>query len=144
MVVRQIGFQGAVSVLQRMPAPSGAQQSQEPEQELPARSSENPPLRASYETFFKPHAWLTERGLTGETLKHYEVGYYENQARKSQYSGFVMLKIRRWKDGEWVCYLIRNIGEVTPEKPKYRLLRGVRHLPQDRLQNLFAVQGVRN
>jgi hypothetical protein len=30
-----------------------------------------------------------------------------------------MLKILRRSDGECVWYLSRNIGELTPEKPKY-------------------------
>jgi DNA primase len=36
-----------------------------------------------------------------------------------------MLKIRRWSDGEAVGYLSRNIGEVTQERPKYVLPRGL-------------------
>lgn len=72
-----------------------------------------PSVQGPYENFFKPHAWLEARGLKPETLTRYLEEYYDNPARKSAYSGSVMLKIGHGKDGECVGYLSRNIGEVT-------------------------------
>jgi hypothetical protein len=68
---------------------------------------------------------LQNGGLTQPTLDRYEVFEYSNPARKSVYNGSVMLKIRRWSDGECVGYLSRNIGEVTPEKHKYSFPKGL-------------------
>lgn len=134
MAIRNVGFKDAVAALQELPAavqplptpPAKCQESPPsctpvsvPEQ-VREQVAENQPFRASYEKYFRPHPWLEARGLTSETLARYEVGYYENPARRSAYSGSVMLKIRRWSDSEPVAYLVRNIGEVTAEKPKYR------------------------
>lgn len=54
--------------------------------------------------FFKPHPWLEARGISADILAHYEVGYYDNPARRSLYSVSVMLKIRRLSGGECVGY----------------------------------------
>ena len=53
-------------------------------------------------------------------LQAYEVFQYLNPKRKSAYSGSIMLKIRRYSDGECAGYPSRNIGEITPETPQYR------------------------
>lgn len=50
---------------------------------------------------------------------------YRNDSRRSVYNGSVMIRISRYKDGECVGYLSRNIGEITPEKPKYRFPEGL-------------------
>jgi DNA primase len=122
MLVRNIGFQEAVDWLKTIELVSQARRSvirlvQTPAAGMP---TENAPFKGSYEKFFRPHEWLTARGLSAETLARYEVGFYQNDSRRSPYNGSVMLKIRRWSDGECVGYLSRNIGEVTPDKPKYR------------------------
>jgi hypothetical protein len=93
-----------------------------PAKELP---TENPPFKGTYEKFAVESTWLKARGLTPETLARYEVFEYNNPKRKSVYSGSVMLKIRRYSDGECVGYLSRNIGEVTPERPKYSFPKGL-------------------
>jgi hypothetical protein len=36
-----------------------------------------------------------------------------------------MLTISRYSDGECVGYISRNIGEVTAERPKYRVPAGL-------------------
>lgn len=128
--VRQCGFQEATEWLKTLPGtPVKHFQEHQPALHVPSDAktnlTENPPFKASYEKYFKPHAWLEARGLTAETLARYEVGYYENAARRSVYNGSVMLKIRRWSDGECVGYLSRNIGEITAEKPKYVFPKGV-------------------
>lgn len=127
MAVRRVGFADAVSELERVrqpasqPIPPPSQQ----ENEQSTSPSENPPFKSSYEKFFKTHAWLTDRGLTPETLERYGVGFYENPSRRSQFNGSVLLRISRYSDGECVGYLSRNIGEATPEKPKYRFPTGL-------------------
>lgn len=120
MAYRGVGFQAAVDELKafngaavRIPTP----QVQKQLQQLPA---ENASFKGSYEKFAVDSRWLKERGLTQETLKRFEVFEYNNPKRRSAYSGSVMLKIRRYSDGECVGYLARNIGEITQEKPKYR------------------------
>jgi len=123
MAYRSVGFQEAVEELKRfngaaVPVPKPELRTV---QELP---TENQPFKASYQKFAVPSTWLKERGLSEETCQKYEVFEYNNPKRRSAYSGSVMLKIRRYSDGECVGYLSRNIGEVTPEKPKYRFPEG--------------------
>jgi len=84
----------------------------------------NPPFKSTYEKFAVESAWLKERGFESRTMQHFEVFEYNNPARKSVYSGSVMLKIRRWSDSECVGYLSRNIGEATAERPKYVFPKG--------------------
>lgn len=87
--------------------------------------TENPVFKGTYEKYAVPSPWLSARGLTDATCRHFDVFQYDNPKRRSAYSGSVMLKIRRWCDGKGVGYLIRNIGEITPEKPKYLLPKGI-------------------
>lgn len=126
MAVKQIGFQEAVKLLQEFKpraAPiSPSLTNVKPEE---PEVNENPVFKASYEKYFKPHEWLDNRGLLPTTLQHFGVGFYENPARRSVYNGSVMLKIRRYSDGECVGYLVRNIGDVSPEKPKYVFPKGL-------------------
>jgi DNA primase len=127
MAVRGIGFQEAVELLKGLSV--AAESLNRPAPNHLGRAGDmvvdNPPFKGQYEKFAVPSAWLKERGLTPEALARYEVFEYNNPARKSVYSGSVMLKIRRWSDGECVGYLSRNIGEITPAKPKYCFPKGV-------------------
>jgi DNA primase len=128
MAVKGIGFQEAVSALES--AAGSAPQSPRLQPPSPAKpaaqsTSENPPFRGSYEKFFKPHPWLAERGLSQEALDRYGVGYYQNDSRRSAYNSSVLLRVSRYSDGETVGYLSRNIGDPTPEKPKYRFPDGL-------------------
>jgi DNA primase len=144
IAVRQCGFQEAVKLLKGMDhaleanrSPDGVSHLPKPgripdsrdahgkEDEKEAEgATENPPFKATYEKYFKPHPWLEARGLQPETLTLYESGYYDNPARRSVYRGSVMLRISRYSDGECVGYLSRNIGDITPERPKYSLPKG--------------------
>lgn len=131
MAIRQVGFKEAVAWLSETAASQVPSPAAEPAASastaaaVSAVPSENGIFRATYEKYYKPHPWLNERGLLPGTLERYEVGYYENMSRRSPYNGSVMLKIRRYSDGECVGYLVRNIGEITPEKPKYVFPKGV-------------------
>jgi DNA primase len=122
-----VGFEAAVARLSAV-RPHASQPNQpqsQQENETATSPSENPPFKASYEKFFKNHAWLEARGFTAETLKRYGVGFYENLSRRSQFNGSVLLRISRYSDGECVGYLSRNVGEVTAEKPKYCFPQGL-------------------
>jgi DNA primase len=132
MVVRKVGFQDAVDFLQSHLGNIIAQQAKEPRlRQLPttlpvvSAPTENPPFKGTYDKFVVESAWLKNRGFTPETLTRYEVFEYNNPARRSAYTGTVMLKIRRYSDGECVGYLSRNIGEITAEKPKYVFPKGL-------------------
>jgi DNA primase len=124
--VRKIGFKEAVSILGGITA---APRLESPKGEPPVNpegqpAGENKPFRGSYAKFFRPHPWLEARGLKNETLERYGVGFYENAARKSVYSGSVMLPVRWMVDGQAVAYVSRNIGEVDDGHPKYRFPAG--------------------
>ena len=127
MAVKQCGFQEAVTFLEAVPAtaePRIAPRTPARLSEQPA-PSENAPFKSTYDKYAVPSSWLKERGFTEDALKRYEVFQYENPASQSA-SRCVMLKIRRYSDGECVGYLVRNIGEVTAENPKYLFPTGVR------------------
>jgi len=125
--IRKCGFQEAVETLKGIDLGSaviaGAREPRIATLQVPP--TENPPFKATYDKYAVPSAWLKERGLTEDKLKRFEVFEYNNPARRSVYSGSVLLKIRRWCDGECVGYLSRNIGEITADKPKYLFPKGV-------------------
>ena len=125
MAVKGVGFKEAVEFLHAyVGSPTFVAQARKPEikqiQEPVEQATENPPFASTYEKFQVESAWLTARGFTKDTLDLYKVFEYRNDKRRSQYNGSVMLRISRYSDGECVGYLSRNIGEITPEKPKYR------------------------
>lgn len=126
LAVKQCGFQQAVEWLYHALAADLREKHYTAEiKPFPvSEQTENPPFKGTYEKFAVPSDWLKKRGLNEETCKRYEVFQYDNPARRSAYSGSVMLKIRRYSDGECVGYLSRNIGEITPAKPKYCFPKG--------------------
>lgn len=127
MKVRGVGFAEAVNILTPYAAGAIAREAKRPviKQVQEALVSENQPFKGTYDKFKVESAWLKERGLEPATLERYGVFEYQNNSRKSVYNGSVMLKISRHSDGECVGYLSRNIGEVIPEKPKYRFPEGL-------------------
>jgi len=130
MKVRTLGFQEAVNLLQPHVGQAIVERIQRdgvvPKLRMERQPvTENPPFKSTYEKYFDMNEWFTERGLREETLDRYAVGFYENDMRKSAYNGSVMLRISRYSDGATVGYLVRNIGEITPEKPKYRFPEGL-------------------
>lgn len=136
MAVKQCGFKDAVSFLEGITGTIPTEPTKKPAKEETPAVTENKPYEGKYEKFYIPSEWLAARGLTKETLDRYGVGQYSNPARKSGYSGMVMLPILRFVDGAKVGYLARNITEVTPEKPKYRVPAGL----QKQLELWGAVQ----
>jgi DNA primase len=126
--VRQVGFQEAVDLLRSQHGNLIAHEAAKPQVkqlQVPGQPATNPPFKSTYEKYAVDSVWLKERGLLPDTLLRYEVFEYNNPARRSAYSGSVMLKIRRYSDGECVGYLSRNIGEITPAKPKYLFPKGL-------------------
>jgi len=74
------------------------------------RITENKPFKGTYHKYFQPSVWLEKRGLTQKSLNLFGVGLYNNPSRKSVYSGKILLPIRRFRDGEQVAYLARDIS----------------------------------
>jgi DNA primase len=120
MAVRKCSFRDAVALLEPLGASLPPPMTHEAVSDQAPQASDNKPFQGTYEKFQVASPWLTARGFTQETLDRFEVFQYDNPKRRSVYSGSVMLKIRRYSDGECVGYLSRNIGEITPQKPKYR------------------------
>lgn len=127
IAIRKCGFQEAVEWLKTMTPENLSGEG--PKTSVPFEKKvslmENPPFKSTYEKYKVESPWLKERGFTPETLERFEVFQYENPARRSAYNGSVMLKIRRWSDSECVGYLVRNVGEVTQERPKYSFPKGL-------------------
>lgn len=142
MAIKQVGFRDAVELLEGLTASIPAETTiVSPDDESPVLT-QNLAFSGTYEKYKVASPWLEARGLSPDTLKRYEVFQYDNPKRRSQYTGSVMLKIRRWSDSECVGYLSRNIGDITPEKPKYCFPRGfAKHLELFGAEQLRAVHG---
>jgi hypothetical protein len=140
-----IGAQAAKPQIKQLQAKSDERNGHEPQTSRKVHSSaetsltENAPFKGTYEKFAVQSDWLKERGLTPETCKRFGVFEYNNPKRRSAYTGSVMLKIRRYSDGECVGYLSQNTGAITPEKPKYCFPKGFqKHL------ELFGAWQIKN
>lgn len=127
MAVSKCGFQEAVEWLKTMTPENVSTEGPKTSVHFEKNVSltENPLFKGTYEKYKIESPWLKDRGLLQATLDIFEVFQYSNPARRSAYNGSVMLKIRRWSDSECVGYLIRNIGEVTQERPKYAFPKGL-------------------
>ena len=56
-------------------------------------------MAGQYHKYFGDSPWLRERGFEPRTLvERFEVGQYDNPARRSIYKGNILLAVRRWKD----------------------------------------------
>lgn len=126
MAIEKVNFRTAVERLEALSASIPAESAIVSAQDQTPVLTRNLAFSGSYEKFKVPSPWLEARGLLPATLERYEVFQYDNPKRRSQYSGSVLLKIRRWDDGECVGFLSRNIGEVTAERPKYTWPKGFR------------------
>ncbi len=122
MVIRGCGFQDAVDFLTVI---TPVQTVTPPAIAAPAPDSGLPdgilkPFVGKYHLHQAPCPWLESRVPDEASRKLYGVFYYENNARKSSVNSHVLIPIRD-TDGVLFGYLARNIGEVTQERPKYRL-----------------------
>lgn len=124
--IKQCGFKDAVAFLEGITATIPAKTTQRPAKEESAPLTENPPFKSTYGKYAVPSPWLAARGLTEETLKRFGVFCYSNPARKSAYTGKIMIPIHRFKDGELVAYLARDTrpAEERGEDPKYIFPKG--------------------
>ena len=117
--VLKIGFKEAVAKLEQI-TPAEPQTPVLDDSSPPAAALK--PLRASYDKFQVPCEWLNNR-TPKEIQERFGVFCYNNPARKSVYSGKVMIPVT--KEGELYGYLARSIdGE-----PKYIFPKGLpKHL----------------
>jgi len=79
----------------------------------------NKPLGFTLQNLDTRHAYLSERGLTPETVTEFGLGH----CAKGSMSGRIVIPIHNAK-GELVAYAGRWPGEPTEERPKYKLPAG--------------------
>src|SRR6185312_1958070 len=104
-------------------------QSSESEELKPARprmsptneepSVPNKPLKFRLDKLERNHPYLSNRGLTQETVIDFDAGY----CAKGMMSGRIAVPIHN-VNGEVVAYVGRTIGEPSDENPKYKLPPG--------------------
>ena len=103
---------------ERTPAPkSVGKEPREPED----TSAPNKPLKFRLEKLERSHPYLTNRGITLETLVDFGAGF----CAKGMMAGRVAIPIHN-PNGEVVAYAGRLVGEPTDENPKYKLPPGFR------------------
>lgn len=84
-------------------------------------SAPNKPLKFRLEKLECSHPYLTERGLTTETLVDFGAGF----CAKGMMAGRIAIPIHN-PNGEVVAYAGRLVGEPTDDNPKYKLPPGFR------------------
>lgn len=81
----------------------------------------NPPLKFRLDKLERSHPYLTERGLTQETVVDFGIGY----CAKGTMAERIAIPIHN-KEGQVVAYAGRFPGEPSDDKPKYKLPQGFR------------------
>lgn len=89
--------------------------------EPPETETSNPPLKFRLEKLQRDHPYLTERGLTLETLVDFGVGH----CAKGMMAGRIAIPIHN-VDGQVVAYAGRWPGDPPDGTPKYKLPPGFR------------------
>ena|GEM_PF-3786730 len=128
--IRKVGFQEAVSFLERLTIQPQPQKPAIGDSGTPREALEGQlkPLKASYHKFAVPCEWLETRVPDQTIRQRFGVFCYNNPARKSVYSGKVMIPILGFDDGELYGYLARNPAPKDGE-PKYIFPKGLpKHL----------------
>jgi hypothetical protein len=121
MAVKQIGFQAAVELLGSVPPPTTKK---EPVEAPIASDGVLQPLaKDTWRKFAVPCAWLEKRIPDAGIRERYGVFCYNNPARRSAYSGRVMLPVKD-VHGSLFGYLGRSIdhahnSDTKEEAPKY-------------------------
>jgi DNA primase len=87
----------------------------------PEKNTPNQPLKFRLEKLEREHPYLTERGLTLETIISFGVGY----CGKGMMAGRVAIPIHN-EEGGVVAYVGRWPGEPPGDTPKYKLPPGFR------------------
>lgn len=85
----------------------------------PESNAPNPPLKFRLDKLQRDHPYLTERGLTLETLVDFGVGF----CAKGMMAGRIAIPIHD-ADGQIVAYAGRHVGEPPEGTPKYKLPPG--------------------
>jgi DNA primase len=86
---------------------------------VPEKSTPNPPLKFRLDKLERDHPYLTERGLTLETIMDFGVGY----CSKGMMVERIAIPIRN-ADGQVVAYAGRVVDESDEDTPKYKLPPG--------------------
>ena len=81
----------------------------------------NKPLKFRLDKLDRDHPYLTERGLTAETIEEFGIGY----CSKGMMEGRIAIPIQN-EQGEVVAYAGRWPGEPAENTPKYKLPKGFR------------------
>lgn len=121
---QKVGFKQAVAFLEERVGSVPAQAPAEAAVEAPIATGEAlKPYAGSYEKYKVPCEWLEQRIPDAAIRERYGVFCYNNPARKSAYSGRVMLPVKD-VEGHLFGYLGRNIDTTTPGQarediPKY-------------------------
>lgn len=103
---------------ERTPAPKPVDKApSEPED----TSAPNKPLKFRLEKLERSHSYLTDRGLTTETLVDFGAGF----CGKGMMAGRIAIPIHN-PNGEVVAYAGRLVGEPSDDTPKYKLPPGFR------------------
>jgi DNA primase len=96
---------------------------------VPEKNTPNQPLKFRLEKLEREHPYLTERGLTLETIISFGVGY----CGKGMMAGRIAIPIHN-EEGNVVAYVGRWPGEPPGDTPKYKLPPGFR-----KSQELFNI-----
>jgi DNA primase len=96
-------------------------QAASPSEVKPEAIAPNPPLQFRLDKLQRDHPYLTERGLTLETLVDFGVGF----CAKGMMAGRIAIPIHN-PEGQVVAYAGRHVGEPPAGIPKYKLPPGFR------------------
>jgi len=112
MKVKDWNFTAAVALLENLQG-STPNRTEQPSQEVcNQETGELKPYKGSYEKFKIECEWLTKRIPDKGVLERYGVFCYDNKARKSAYSGRVMLPVRDL-EGVLYGYLGRSVDHTS-------------------------------
>lgn len=101
--------------------PKSAARSAPTAEAKPEGNALNPPLKFRLDKLQRDHPYLTERGLTLETIVDFGVGF----CAKGMMASRIAIPIHN-PDGQVVAYAGRHVGEPPEGTPKYKLPPGFR------------------
>jgi DNA primase len=124
--VKQVGFKEACALLEPLVGAQPLQLPPQTEKTAPGGDSEvlRPLAKDTWRKFAVESTWLKERIPDAAVLERYGVFCYNNPARKSVYSGRVMLPVKS-ADGVLYGYLGRYIGDIPGDNAKYLFPKGL-------------------
>lgn len=121
--VKEIGFAAAVDLLQPLASQLKEKPPGKADSEATEPSSELKPYTGKYEKFKVPCPWLEQRIPNAQIREKFGVFCYDNPARKSAYSGRVMIPVKDVQ-GQLYGYLGRaiegdNVADVRQTEAKH-------------------------